>query len=66
MVFSLRFGFLENLANHFLNASGFTLFLFLQKPLIEICVNALLENRHASTPTTLLSQKNKRNSETML
>jgi len=65
MLLSLRLGFTQNLADHFLNAAGFAPLLLRQKPLVQASVNALLENRHA-TPTTLLSQKNKRNSETKL
>jgi hypothetical protein len=64
--FSLRLGFTQNLTNHILNAAGLPPLLLRQKPLVQVSVNTLLENRHASTPTTILSQKNKRNSETKL
>jgi hypothetical protein len=66
MLLSLRLSFTQNLTNHILNAASLPPLLLRQKPLVQARVNALLENRHASTPTTILKPKNKRNSETKL
>jgi len=64
MLLSLRLGFTRNLANHILDVVSPTPFHFTQKLLIKLCINALLKKGKHSTPTTMLSQKNKRNSET--
>jgi len=45
LLFSLRLGFTQNLPNHVLNAASLTPLQFTHKPLIEVGVNALLENR---------------------
>jgi len=52
MLLSLRLSFTQNLTNYTLNRAGLPPLLLRQKPLVQARVNALLENRHASTPTT--------------
>jgi hypothetical protein len=47
LLFSLRFGFTQNLTNHILNTPSLTPLQFTQKPLVKLSVNALLENRQA-------------------
>jgi hypothetical protein len=42
-----------------LNAASLLFFLFVEKPLVQAGVNALLENGKHSTPTTMLRRKNK-------
>jgi hypothetical protein len=61
-----RLSLTQNLTNHILDCASLTPLLFLEKPLIQVAADALVKDRQATTPTTLLSQKNKRNSETML
>jgi hypothetical protein len=64
MPLSLRLTFKQNHTNHLLDRASLTLFLFKHKPLIQLSVNALLEDGQTqTTPSTLLSQKNKRKSE---
>jgi len=44
MLLSLRLGFVQNLANYVLDVASMTSFLLFQKPLIQVGVDALLEN----------------------
>jgi len=53
MLLSLCLSFTQNLTDNFLNAASLTPLLLRQKPLVQVRVNALLESRHASTPTTI-------------
>jgi hypothetical protein len=45
LLFSLRFGFTQNLADYILDASSLPPPLLFQKPLVKLRINALLENR---------------------
>jgi len=45
LLFSLRFGFTQNLTDYILDASSLPSLLFFQKPLVKLKINALLENR---------------------
>jgi hypothetical protein len=60
MPLSLHLSFTQNLTNHILNAAG------PQKPLTQVAADALVKDRQATTPSTMLNSKNKRNSETKL
>jgi len=60
------FDFLKNLTNHILNTTSPTPLLFTHKPLVQVAADALVKDWQATTPTTILKPKNKRNSETRL
>jgi len=57
MLFSLRFGFTQNLANHILDCASPKPLLLLQKPLIQLGVNALLEDSHAFNTNNYVKQE---------
>jgi hypothetical protein len=47
LLFSLSYGFTQNLTNYFLDASSLSPFMLFQKPLVKLRINALLENGQA-------------------
>jgi len=47
LLFSLRFGFTQNLTDYILDASSLPPLLLPQKPLVKLRINALLENGQA-------------------
>jgi len=47
LLFSLRLSFTQNLTDYVLDASSPPPFLFFQKPLVKLRINALLENGQA-------------------